>query len=209
MKNALSHHINSNKKKYMFLLLSFIFGMLLGYAALMIFSEKTLSELEKYLSDNLKTFLTYSENLEYGKYFLNVLASSIPQFLLLWLVGLAGGGVFFPPAFMAYKGYVLAFTFALILNRFDGKGLLFDILVLVSQNIIKIPSLMFASMCAMSHSLKKSPGNIRGRKPVNDKGITLAYSLCMIISFMVYTAGIFVECYVIPHFVFIIAKNMI
>ncbi len=209
MKKDLAYHINSNKKKYMFLLMAFILGILLGYATLMMLKDEITAELTEFMGENLKSFLSYSEDLDKAAYFREVFFSELWWFVIMWIAGMSVLGVFFPPAFLLYKGYIFGFTFAFMLRCFDGKGLLFDILVLISQNVIKIPVLLFASMCTMSHALKKTPDNISKRKPKGDIGITGAYTLCMIFSLAAYAVGILLECYVIPHFVFLLAKDMV
>ena len=209
VKSKIRLHIRANSKKYMFLLLSFMTGMILGSVSLMIFPEEMTENLGEYLAGNLKVFLSYSESLDKEKYFCDVFTKSLIPFFIVWAAGFTFAGVFFPPLLLAYRGYVTSFSFSLILHFYDGKGLLFGILVILSQNIIKIPSLMFAAMCAMTHSLRRSEGNIRGRKTVGEKGLIFAYTLLSGAAFAVYTAGIFVECYVIPYFVFTLAPDMI
>lgn len=209
MKKNLAYHINLNKKKYLFLIMAFVLGILFGYAMLMLLTEESILSLEEYLSDNLKLFVSHAEDLDRALYFRNVFFDECRYFIIMWITGMGILGVFFPSVFMLYKGCIFGFTFAFMLRGYDGKGLLFNIIVLISQNLIKIPVLLFACMCTMSHALKRTPDNISKRRPKGDFAITGIYTLYMILSLIAYTVGILLECYVIPHFVFIIAKDML
>ncbi|MBE6039120.1 MAG: hypothetical protein E7218_08010 [Anaerofustis stercorihominis] len=208
MKRAVLTHIRSNRKKYMFLCMSYILGMLLGYICLGLFSEDVIAELTQYIGGNFKTFLSYSETLDKSAYFRDVFGSEAISFCVMWIMGLSALGVFYGPAFMLYKGYVFGFTCAFMLKCFDGKGLVFDVLVLFSQNVIKLPVLMFAAMCTMSHALKKtsSPSQKHYRR---EGGLMGVYTMFMAGALLFYCIGIYVECYIIPHFVFLLAKDMI
>ena len=208
MKKAVYEHIRINRKKYMYLILSLVLGMILGYFALMAVSEEMMTELKKYMTENLKIFLSYSGDLDSKEYFKSVFSSEWVYFLILWGVAHSRASVFFPSVFMLYKGYTFGFTFAFITNCFDGKGLLFNIAVLLTQNTIKIPTLLFASNCSMSYALKKSPDKVMRRTGEN-KGVAGIYTAYMLASLLVYSLGIFVECYIIPYFVFILAEDMI
>ena len=188
--------------------MAYIFGMLMGYICLGMFSEESVAKLTQYVGENIKIFLSYSETLDKAMYFKSVLKKEAFEYVFLWCSGLSVLGVILAPVFMLYKGYILGFTCAFMLKSFNGKGLIFDVIVLLSQNLIKFPALMFAGMCAVSYALKKSGSPaVKSRSP--QKGLMGIYTMFVVCAFLFHCAGIYMECYIIPHFIFLFAGNMV
>jgi stage II sporulation protein M len=206
MKKLIREHIKTNKKKYLCLVLSFILGMILGYVSILFLSQETINGLKGYLTENLKIFLSYSDNLDRKDYFFSVFMDDVRCYLLMVLISMTPPGAFFPPLLMLYKGYTLGFSMSFVCGQFEANGILFAIVGIFLSNILKMIPLLFAANCSMSYSLKKIAKNAYSKK---DNHVFPVYIIYVGASITLNAITIFTEIYVTSHFVFKLVKNML
>ncbi|WDC85819.1 stage II sporulation protein M [Caloramator sp. mosi_1] len=100
-----------------------------------------------------------NENIDNVSIFLRSIKNNGQTLLLILLLCITYIGVPLIFIFDSFKGFILGFTIAFILQTMGAKGLLFLFTAVIPQNIIYVPCLIIASAIAIEHgfwTFKKS-----------------------------------------------------
>lgn len=210
MKNTIISHIELNKKKYLIFFCFFIAGIIIGIVCVKFLSSSLQADLINYLKTFFSSFLSSKETFDNLSYFKQNLYNEAKLYFLLWLSGLTIIGLGAAPFYVFLRGFVIGFTNSFIISNYGLKGLFYNIVTIIPQNLIKIPALFFACVCILSFSLKKTSDKSKIKKyaPVN-ANMYVTYTLFIFAAFVVSVLGVLIESYVIPYFIFIFTPDMV
>lgn len=200
-------HIHKNLILYLITLLFLCIGIVVG--------TYTIKYMDKVSKNNLIDFiLKFSKgispkNINKKDIFLQAVKNNMFFILIIWFLGLTMLGTPIILICDLFKGFTIGFTSSLVINGLGAKGILVNLLTIVPQNIIYIPCIIVSSVISIGFSLKifKNSSNKFMNKNNNVIEIAAYSSLFLgIVAFMV--IGFFIESYVSPNMLKLIAYNV-
>ena len=143
--NILYNYILKNKREYLFLIILFFIGIILGVFFINTSNQEQLNEIDNYLNnlinnikqcENINLFLLFKKSITY-----NLLIAAI-----LWFGATTIAGIPIVHGIVLIKGFSIGYTISSIINCFGiGKGLIIVLLLLILHNIIFLPTIF--SIC--------------------------------------------------------------
>lgn len=187
--------ISENRIIFLWVLLFFLIGIVLGSYTVYYMSDVGKIESGGYFSNFLK-FIKGNE-INYVSVLLSSIKSIIPACVLIIVFGYTLIGFPFVLAINLIKGYVLGFTLALVITVLGTKGIGVLFTTLVLQNIIYIPVLILMSILSIKSSFIKfkSLRKDSARNEINGKEYFMVQSFLMVLIFV----GILIETYISPN----------
>lgn len=184
--------ISENRIIFLWVLLFFLIGIVLGSYTVYYMSDVGKIEIGGYFSNFLK-FIKGNE-INYVSVLLSSIKSIIPACVLIIVFGYTLIGFPFVLAINLIKGYVLGFTLALVITVLGTKGIGVLFTTLVLQNIIYIPVLILMSILSIKSSFIKfkSLRKDLARNEINGKEYFMVQSFLMVLIFF----GILIETYI-------------
>ncbi|MGL4740634.1 MAG: stage II sporulation protein M [Sarcina sp.] len=187
--------IADNRVTFMWILLFFLIGIVIGSYSVYYMSDIGKVEMGKYLNN----FLAYmkGDNIDYMSLLLNSIKGNLPGVVLIILFGLTIAGFPFVLLINLLKGYILGFTLSLVITVLGVEGTGIIITTLIIQNIIFVPVVILISILSMRFSIMK----VKGLKKENNRNtnkfseyIALQGVLVALLVF-----GIIIETYISPN----------
>lgn len=184
-----------NRIIFMWILLFFLIGIVLGSYTVYYMSDIGKVELGGYFS-NFLTFIK-TANVDYAGILLQSIKGSIPIVLVIIVLGYTLIGFPFVLLINLFKGYILGFTFSLVITVLGTGGIGVVFSTLIVQNIIFVPVIMIISILSMKSSIIKlksiTKDNSRKELDAREYLIIQGILTCIII------VGIIVETYISPN----------
>lgn len=201
MKNKLnskfSSYIQENIILYIFTIILFIMGIVLG--SYLIYSLSS-SQKQEILS-SLNLFFSDINSLELNSHiaFLEILYDNIKYLLIIWFLGLSIVGMPLIFLLIYLKGVVVGFTVSFFIFEMNWRGLLLAISAIIPQNLLIVPVLIIASVSGVKFSLSL----IKSRSEKNFSYLQLfkAYSVMTIalVGVLIITSAY--EAFVTPYLI--------
>lgn len=190
--------MRENKMTFLCILLFFLVGIVLGSYTVYYMSDFNKAEIGNYFN-NFMEFLK-TNNISYSKIFLDSILNTIPMIIIIILLGYTIIGAPFILVIDLAKGYVLGFTFSLLVSIMGGKGIALLGLGLILQNLIFIPCLILISIVAVKNSILKLKDGLSKERSRFD-GINKNYINIQSILSIILIAGILIETYISPNLI--------
>lgn len=163
---AIYNTVLPNKRINSFILVLFIIGFLTGAFFLTVINtdEKTL------ITTKITNFITNINNntLNSISIFKDNIITNYIFIFILWFLGLSIIGVFINIFLVYLRGFILGFTISSIILTYKAKGLLFNLIYIVPNELIKILLIILLGTYSVSLSisivkelLKKKDNNLR------------------------------------------------
>ncbi len=208
MKEIITTHFFNNKKKYLTLIGFLLIGIIVGGILVYILNEDQITELVSYIQGFFKTLTKDNALINNNEIFTKTLYTDIKIFFFLWLFGFTSLGTYYCIGAVTFKGFLFGFTNTFLIEEFGFKGLIFSLIGLIPQNIIKIGILIFASVIVLTS--KENAGVSKGRiKKKSNFRMYIAYTLILLICFILNIVGIYLESYITPLFISVFSPNLI
>ncbi|MEY8762267.1 MULTISPECIES: stage II sporulation protein M [Clostridium] len=201
----INKHIKDNFWLYVISLLCIFTGIVVG-----IYSVRYMGGFEKSdLVNYLKNFTTAvnSGNLNYKSILLQTLKNNIPVILAIWFLGLTMIGIPIILVIDVIKGFTIGFTISFIINQLGIKGIWISLAGVMPQNIIYIPCIIISSVLAMEFSLMIFRDKSRTQWKSHILVSITSYSIYFLIVSMVMCIGFFMEAYLTPNMVKLVAAS--
>lgn len=195
--SGLFDSLRENKITFLWVLLFFLVGIVLGSYTVYYMSDFNKVEITTYFN-NFLGFLG-ENSVSYGSILLDSVKSTLPIILIIVLSGYFSIGTPIILMVNLAKGYVIGFTFSLIVSILGGKGIALVLAGLMLQNLIFIPTIMLISVFAIRHSvtkLKTGQSRERIKLDVNKAYLNFQGALSLII-----VGGILIETYISPNLI--------
>lgn len=208
MKEIITTHFFNNKKKYLTLIGCLLIGIIIGGILVYILNEEQITELVSYIQGFFKTLTKDNALINNNEIFTKTLYTDIKIFFFLWLLGFTSLGAYYCLSAVTFKGFLFGFTNTFLIEEFGFKGLIFSLIGLIPQNIIKIGILIFASVIVLTSKENDKVSKGRIKKKSNFR-MYIAYTLILLICFILNIVGIYLESYITPLFISVFSPNLI
>ncbi|MGL4654730.1 MAG: stage II sporulation protein M [Sarcina sp.] len=198
MKNTLKKIqavIAENRIIFMWILLFFLIGIVLGSYTIYYMSEMGKVEIGGYFNNFLEYIKT--TDIDYMSVLLNSIKGILPIVLIIILLGYTLIGFPFVLLINLFKGYILGFTLALVITVLGSSGFAVILTTLIIQNIIFVPLIIMISILSMKSSVEKfkSMRKENNRNEINGKDYLMIQSILTGLILI----GIIIETYISPN----------
>lgn len=195
--SGLMESLKENKITFLWVLLFFLVGIVLGSYTVYYMSDFNRVEITTYFNNFLE-FLG-GNSVAYTSILVDSIKSILPMVVIIVLLGYTAVGTPIILMMDLAKGYVIGFTFSLIVSMLGSKGVMLVLSGLMLQNLIFIPIIMLISVLAIRHSvtnLKMGVSRDRVKLDVSRAYLNFQGLLSLII-----ISGILIETYISPNLI--------
>lgn len=195
--SGLMESLKENKITFLWVLLFFLVGIVLGSYTVYYMSDFNRVEITTYFNNFLE-FLG-GNSVAYTSILVDSIKSILPMVLIIVLLGYTAVGTPIILMMDLAKGYVIGFTFSLIVSMLGSKGVMLVLSGLMLQNLIFIPIIMLISVLAIRHSVTKlKMGVSRDRVKLD---VSRAYLNFQGLLSLIIISGILIETYISPNLI--------
>ncbi|MDK0672788.1 stage II sporulation protein M [Clostridium perfringens] len=189
--------LKENKITFLWVLLFFLVGIVLGSYTVYYMSDFNRIEITTYFNNFLE-FLG-GNSVSYTSILVDSIKSILPMVAIIVLLGYTAVGTPIILMMDLAKGYVIGFTFSLIVSMLGSKGVMLVLSGLMLQNLIFIPIIMLISVLAIRHSVTKlKMGVSRDRVKLD---VSRAYLNFQGLLSLIIISGILIETYISPNLI--------
>ncbi len=195
--SGLMESLKENKITFLWVLLFFLVGIVLGSYTVYYMSDFNRVEITTYFNNFLE-FLG-GNSVAYTSILVDSIKSILPMVAIIVLLGYTAVGTPIILMMDLAKGYVIGFTFSLIVSMLGSKGIMLVLSGLMLQNLIFIPIIMLISVLAIRHSVTKlKMGVSRDRVKLD---VSRAYLNFQGLLSLIIISGILIETYISPNLI--------
>lgn len=195
--SGLMESLKENKITFLWVLLFFLVGIVLGSYTVYYMSDFNRVEITTYFNNFLE-FLG-GNSVSYKSILVDSIKSILPMVAIIVLLGYTAVGTPIILMMDLAKGYVIGFTFSLIVSMLGSKGIMLVLSGLMLQNLIFIPIIMLISVLAIRHSVTKlKMGVSRDRVKLD---VSRAYLNFQGLLSLIIISGILIETYISPNLI--------
>lgn len=195
--SGLMESLKENKITFLWVLLFFLVGIVLGSYTVYYMSDFNRVEITTYFNNFLE-FLG-GNSVSYTSILVDSIKSILPMVVIIVLLGYTAVGTPIILMMDLAKGYVIGFTFSLIVSMLGSKGVMLVLSGLMLQNLIFIPIIMLISVLAIRHSVTKlKMGVSRDRVKLD---VSKAYLNFQGLLSLIIISGILIETYISPNLI--------
>ena len=195
--SGLMESLKENKITFLWVLLFFLVGIVLGSYTVYYMSDFNRVEITTYFNNFLE-FLG-GNSVSYTSILVDSIKSILPMVAIIVLLGYTSVGTPIILMMDLAKGYVIGFTFSLIVSMLGSKGVMLVLSGLMLQNLIFIPIIMLISVLAIRHSVTKlKMGVSRDRVKLD---VSRAYLNFQGLLSLIIISGILIETYISPNLI--------
>lgn len=195
--SGLVESLKENKITFLWVLLFFLVGIVLGSYTVYYMSDFNRVEITTYFNNFLE-FLG-GNSVAYTSILVDSIKSILPMVVIIVLLGYTAVGTPIILMMDLAKGYVIGFTFSLIVSMLGSKGIMLVLSGLMLQNLIFIPIIMLISVLAIRHSVTKlKMGVSRDRVRLD---VSRAYLNFQGLLSLIIISGILIETYISPNLI--------
>lgn len=195
--NGLMESLKENKITFLWVLLFFLVGIVLGSYTVYYMSDFNRVEITNYFN-NFLGFLN-GNSVAYTSILVDSIKNVLPMVVIIILLGYTAVGIPIILMMDLAKGYVIGFTFSLIVSILGGKGLMLVLSGLMLQNLIFIPIIMLISILAIKHSMTKLKMGASRERIKLDISKTYLNFQGLLSLFII--SGILIETYISPNLI--------
>ncbi|HAT4242358.1 stage II sporulation protein M [Clostridium perfringens] len=195
--SGLMESLKENKITFLWVLLFFLVGIVLGSYTVYYMSDFNRVEITTYFNNFLE-FLG-GNSVAYTSILVDSIKSILPMVVIIVLLGYTAVGTPIILMMDLAKGYVIGFTFSLIVSMLGSKGVMLVLSGLMLQNLIFIPIIMLISVLAIRQSVTKlKMGVSRDRVKLD---VSRAYLNFQGLLSLIIISGILIETYISPNLI--------
>lgn len=197
--------VAENKGIFLCVLLFFLIGIVLGTYTVYYMNEIDKKEMANYYTNFLNVIK--DKPINYNGIILDSLKNNLIFIIIIGLLGFTIVGTPFILIMDLIKGYILGFTFSILIAILGNKGIAMAFIALVPQNIIFIICIFIASIMSLKYSLiklkvKLSKGAIQG-------GFIKSYINSYIIISVMFVLGVIIEGYISPNLIRLVISKIV
>lgn len=191
---------------YIFVTSFFLAGIAAGALIVKYLEAGYLGELQESFISFLESYrISSQDNPEFFQLLKISYQKNILFLLGTWLLGLLWAGFPLVLLLLFLKGLALGFTVGFMVYHFAFKGFLFSLAALLPHNIILIPAFLYAATMATTYSYMNFKERFAPKKKPAESHFT-EYCLYIFLSLLIIFIGGFVEAYLSPVFIRLVAS---
>ncbi|MGU8569135.1 stage II sporulation protein M [Clostridium perfringens] len=195
--SGLMESLKENKITFLWVLLFFLVGIVLGSYTVYYMSDFNRVEITTYFNNFLE-FLG-GNSVAYTSILVDSIKSILPMVVIIVLLGYTAVGTPIILMMDLAKGYVIGFTFSLIVSMLGSKGVMLVLSGLMLQNLIFIPIIMLISVLAIRHSVTKLKMGVS--RDMVKLDVSRAYLNFQGLLSLIIISGILIETYISPNLI--------
>jgi len=189
--------IRSDNKIYIFLILVFIFGLLIGS----LFINYINLEDKKLLTSQVTTYFNSIKKLSNDVYginaFYDTLLNNTLVIFIIFILGISMIGIIIVIFILLFKGFTLGATISSIILKYKYKGILMALFYIFPIGILNILIIIFFSFFAINSSIKFINAIVK-KDNLNFKSFLGKYIVSFIITFIITIILSFLDSYLTP-----------
>ena len=149
VKNIILQYVLNNFKEYILVAIIFIVGIFVGVMFINNSSEEQETTITSYINEFIEKFKG-TEKFDKQSLTISSIKSNISLAIVIWLAGTTIIGMPVVLGLILFRGFCLGYTIsAVTLTVGTGKGMIFCMLSLVTQNILFIPAILTMGVCSI------------------------------------------------------------
>lgn len=205
--DVVSKNIHENIGIYFTVTLFFAIGIAAGAFTIKALDYNKKQDLVIYLNNFFQ--ILNSENIPNSQIFLQSLKNNFQTVFFIWLLSITIIGVPVTLFITTFRGFIIGFTVAFLIEGLGWKGLIFTSIAVLPQNILYIPCLLIISAFSLAFSLQAFRQKIRSTASIGVKNNIISYTVIVVIFFIIMCIGSAIEAYLSPVLIKSIASYMI
>lgn len=195
--NYLNETIKKHKNLLIFLLITFIVGLVFGSLFINFITDADKSLLKEQVSTYFSSIKKLSSDVFGINVFLNESLNNALQLLIIFILGISMIGVFAVVIILFFKGFMLGTTLSVIILNYQLKGVVGTLLYVFPVMIINILIYVFLSFFALHASIKFLKALFK-KDNLNFKTFLGKYLLAFIISIILILIACLLDAYLAP-----------
>ncbi len=198
--------IKENKGIFLCILLFFLIGLVLGSYTVFYMSEVDKKELSSYYTN----FIGVLKNnpINYAGIIWDSIKNNLIFIVIIILLGFTIIGTPFILIMDLIKGYIIGFTFSMLVAIMGNKGILMAFIALVPQNIVFIICVFVSSIIALKYSIIRLKTKVSQKADISSK-FSKEYINSYIFIIIMLVFGILIETYISPNLIRLVITKMI
>ncbi|GKU30129.1 stage II sporulation protein M [Clostridium folliculivorans] len=201
--NKINENLRQNKLIYLIITAVFIVGVVLGVYSILYMSQASKNDVMSYFNSFVSS--VSDKQINYKDLIIESLKNNLIFFIGILLLGFIIVGAPFVLIIVLVKGFLIGFSFSLLVNILGNRGVGLALIALVPQNIVIVPFIIICSSLAVQFSMAKLKSKFT--KSVVSNEAILSYVNFYLFSAIFLVAGIFLETYIVPNLMKIIIKK--
>ena len=192
IKELILNHIYDNIKIYLFVIIIFIIGIILGVVFTNNITEEQYIEIKDYITNFINS-LKQNYNINTVNLLKKTLTNNIILSITMWLIGSTVIGIPIVLGIVIFRGFCIGYTLSAIIAVLGvQKGLLFIITTMLLQNIIFIPVII----CMTISCIKLYKSIMKDKRKENIKIEIIKHTLVSLILSIFLILEAFIETYI-------------
>ncbi|QCX32680.1 stage II sporulation protein M [Caloramator sp. E03] len=204
--DVISKSIHENIGIYFTVILFFTIGIAAGAFTIKALDYNKKQDLVIYLNNFFQVL--NNQNIPNSQIFYQSLKNNFQTVFFIWLLSITIIGVPVTLFITTFRGFIVGFTIAFLIDGLGWKGLLFMFIAILPQNILYIPCLLIISALSLIFSLQTFRAKIKS-VPVSVKSSILSYTAIIVIFFIIMCIGSVIEAYISPILIKSLSTYMI
>jgi stage II sporulation protein M len=201
--NKINENLRQNKLIYLIITVVFIVGLVLGVYSILYMSQTSKNDVMSYFNSFVSS--VSDKQINYKDLIIESLKNNLIFFIAILMLGFIIVGAPFVLIIVLVKGFLIGFSFSLLINILGNRGIGLALIALVPQNIVIVPFIIMCSSLAVQFSMAKLKSKFT-KASVSNEAI-LSYVNFYLFSAIFLVAGIFLETYIVPNLMKIIIKK--
>lgn len=206
--NGLLRKINEaftrNKLYYLFILLFFCVGIVLGVYTIKYMNEGDKIDLSNYFTSYINSLL--KNNTNYGGLFFSVLKKNLLLIIPIFLMSFLFFGAPIILILDLIKGFSIGYTFSFLITTYSNSGIGVAFVSIVPQNLIYIPAFIILSIISLSFSIEHFKSRFL-KKSWNVRFNPKSDIIFLLLLFILFGLGAVIETYISPNLIrFVVTK---